>query len=236
MILFYRPGPVCGSNGGRPVDAGTNGSSCSQPPSQGGRGIEDSEPMYVGDQWNPRYDPAAIHKTTPRNGSRPLTFGERHIVRQIFGDSVDCSMVRIYRGRFIPFQPSHTAMAPAGDIFFPTPLFSEDYSVEEKSWKRSIFIHEMTHIWQYQQGYPVMARGAIRLGLDYDYELSVDKKLSDYNMEAQGNIIADYYSLKFLKDINAMRNERYFNEKWMPLYEKILADFFDDPKNSKNLP
>ena len=127
-------------------------------------------------------------------------------------------------------------MAPAEDIFFPTPLFSEDYSVEEKAWKRSIFIHEMTHIWQYQQGYPVMARGAIRLGLSYDYELSADKKLSDYNMEAQGNIIADYFALKVLKNEGAMNKKTYFDEKWIPIYEKVLADFFEDPKNSQNLP
>ncbi|CAB5714303.1 Uncharacterised protein [Delftia tsuruhatensis] len=192
--------------------------------------------MYVGDQWNPRYDPAAIHKTTPRNGSRPLTFGERHIVRQIFGDSVDCSMVRIYRGRFIPFQPSHTAMAPAGDIFFPPEIFSEDYSMEIESSMKYIFVHEMTHIWQYQQGYPVMARGAIRLGLSYEYILDADKKLSDYNMEAQGNIVADYFVLKYLKKKEAISNDEYFGEEWIPIYESLLADFLENPCDKNNLP
>ena len=127
-------------------------------------------------------------------------------------------------------------MAPAGDIFFPTPLFSEDYSVDLDQSKRSIFIHEMTHIWQYQQGFPVMFRGAIRLGLSYDYKLEADKKLQDYNMEAQGNIIADYFSLKYLKNEEAMNNKFYFDEKWIPVYEKVLKAFLENPGRGQNLP
>jgi hypothetical protein len=42
-----------------------------------------------------------------------------------------------------------------------------------------------------------MARGAIRIGLEYEYELDPAKKLSDYNMEAQGDLLADYWALKF---------------------------------------
>ena len=37
--------------------------------------------------------------------------------------------------------------------------------------RKKWFIHEMVHVWQFQLGYPVAIRGAIRLGLDYKYVL-----------------------------------------------------------------
>ena len=54
-------------------------------------------------------------------------------------------------------------------------------------------MHEMVHVWQCQLGYPVKLRGAIRLGLSYEYVLATDKRLSDYNMGAQGDVLADYF-------------------------------------------
>ncbi|UUZ53048.1 hypothetical protein LP419_29235 [Massilia sp. H-1] len=59
-------------------------------------------------------------------------------------------------------------------------------------------MHEMVHVWQYQLGYPVRLRGAVRVGLSYDYELAPDKHLSDFNMEAQGDLLADYFALKHM--------------------------------------
>ncbi|CAC9688992.1 Uncharacterised protein [Delftia tsuruhatensis] len=80
-----------------------------------------------------------------------------------------------------------------------------------------------------------MARGAIRLGLSYEYILDADKKLSDYNMEAQGNIVADYFVLKYLKKKKeAISNDEYFGEEWIPIYESLLADFLENPCDKKN--
>ena len=99
---------------------------------------------------------------------------------------------------------------------------------------RHWFMHEMTHVWQFQLGYPVRLRGAVRLGLSYRYQLAMDKTLADYNMEAQGDVLADYFVLKHLRSAAAMRQPAYAND--LALYEQVLAGFLTDPEHRANLP
>ena len=90
------------------------------------------------------------------------------------------------------------------------------------------------HVWQHQLGYPVRLRGAFRIGLSYRYELRPDAKLSDYNMEAQGDLLADYFALKHMCNPSIMRQQRYVGS--LSLYEEVLAGFLADPASVKNLP
>lgn len=76
-------------------------------------------------------------------------------------------------------------------------------------------------------------RGAVRVGLRYDYELAEGATLADYNMEAQGDLLADYFVLKFLGRPDAMRQRRYGGQ--LALYEQVLAGFLADPANRANL-
>ena len=94
--------------------------------------------------------------------------------------------------------------------------------------------HMCTHVWQHQLGYPVRLRGALRIGLRYDYRLGVDKSLADYNMEAQGDVLADYVVLRYLGSAAPMRQPDYANQ--LGLYERVLAGFLADPASRKNLP
>ncbi len=90
------------------------------------------------------------------------------------------------------------------------------------------------HVWQHQLGYPVRTRGAVRIGLSYDYELAAHKTLADYNMEAQGDLLADYFVLKYLGSAASMRQPRYAHS--LPLFEQVLADFLIQPAKRENLP
>ena len=91
----------------------------------------------------------------------------------------------------------------------------------------------MVHVWQHQLGYPVRLRGAVRLGLPYDYKLFEGATLADYNMEAQGDLLADYFVLKFLRRPDAMRQRQYGGQ--LALYERVLAGFLADPADRGNL-
>ena len=95
-------------------------------------------------------------------------------------------------------------------------------------------MHEMVHVWQHQLGYPVRLRGAIRLGLPYHYELREGAALADYNMEAQGDLLADYFALKFLRHPRIVRQRRHAHQ--LDLYERVLAGFLADPADRENLP
>ncbi len=176
---------------------------------------------------------------TPKGEARPLTPGEIEMCRRLFKDAIDYTKPRVHNREYLWFglQPDNTAMAPNGHIYFNPKYFSEDFSDPSNPNNQWWFMHEMTHVWQHQLGYPVKWRGALRVGLGYEYVLAEDKKLSDYNMEAQGNILADYFALCVLRNPFAMRQASYRNKPDAPeLYKRVLAEFLRDPSDRGNLP
>jgi hypothetical protein len=169
------------------------------------------------------------------NLARPLTAGETAMASAVFGDAIDYAKVRIFKRRYLPFglQPRNCAMSPNGSIYFHRSCCLTDFSTGDDH-ARHWFMHEMVHVWQHQLGYPVRLRGAIRLGLSYDYQLAADKTLADFNMEAQGDLLADYFALKHLDAPGTLRQRRYAGA--IALFETVLAPFFADPSSRKNLP
>jgi len=153
----------------------------------------------------------------------------------LFGASIDYARVRIYRRRYLPFglQPANCAMTPNGHMFFHKSCCLRDFSAGSES-ARHWFMHEMVHVWQHQLGYPVRLRGAVRIGLSYRYTLAMDKTLADYNMEAQGDLLADYFVLKHLGSAAAMREPAYANAQ--ALFEQVLSGFLSAPSSRRNLP
>ena len=150
-----------------------------------------------------------------RSRFRPLSEGETATASLLFGDAIDYRRVRLYNRRYMPFQPKNCCMTPNGSMYFHRSCFLSDYSRADPPavhW----FIHEMAHVWQFQLGYAVRLRGAVRIGLSYDYELAPGKTLADFNMEAQGDLLADYFALKHLHLPVAMRQQRYAGS--LPLY------------------
>jgi hypothetical protein len=177
-------------------------------------------------------DAVPVHR--PRSPRwRTLTEGEIAMASLLFRDAVDYERVRIHARRYMPFQPKNCCMTPNGSMYFHRSCFLPDYTRGDPAvvhW----FLHEMVHVWQHQLGYPVRLRGALRIGLSYRYELRPDATLADYNMEAQGDLLADYFALKYMRNTRVMRQRRYAGE--LALYERVLARFLADPRDPDNLP
>lgn len=167
-----------------------------------------------------------------RTRTRLLTEGEIALASLLFHDAINYRRVRIHGRRYMPFQPKNCAMTPNGSMYFHASCFLDDYAQAEAT-VQHWFIHEMVHVWQHQLGYPVRLRGAVRVGLRYDYELAEGATLADYNMEAQGDLLADYFVLKFLRRPDAMRQRQYGGQ--LALYERVLAGFLADPLDRANL-
>ncbi len=182
---------------------------------------------------------SSTHEVATRAEDRGLTAGEVAMLRQVFGSSVDYGAVKLHNHGYwmlFGFQPDDTATAPNGEIYLPADLFSPDFSVEPNDVGR-LLVHEMTHVWQYQLGYPVKRVRAPRPGMSYRYALAAGKQLCDYNMEAQGNILADYYLLKFRNEQRSLYELRYRQQpNVLPLYEGALAQFLANPADVSNLP
>ncbi len=178
---------------------------------------------------------SSVKQVKVKDKVRPLTKGEIDMAWMLFQDAIDYSKVKVHGEPYLWFglQPKNVAMTPDGEMYFHPLEYREDFSKED-DYRKHWFIHEMVHIWQHQLNYPVKIRGAIRLGLDYKYVLLANKKLADHNMEAQGDLIADYFVLKFLDSTEAMAQQKYKNSQ--KTFEEVLGDFFKNRKSPKNLP
>ena len=178
---------------------------------------------------------SSVKQVKVKDKVRPLTRGEIDMAWMLFQDAIDYSKVKVHGEPYLWFnwQPKNVAMTPDGEIYFHESEYQEDFSIAQpidKNW----FMHEMVHVWQYQLGYPVALRGAIRFGLNYTYFLKRGKKLSDFNMEAQGNLLADYFGLRYLKTPKAMNQKEYRNS--LILYEEVINEFLKNRKSKTNLP
>jgi hypothetical protein len=131
---------------------------------------------------------------------RSLTAGEIQLVRSVFGDAVDAARVRLIEGKWWPFQPRRSAMAPMGDIWFHPDGggWSEDFSKEPLR-VQGYFMHEMTHVWQAQKGgrfyLPLIRHPFCR----YAYDLTPGKPFRQYGVEQQAEIVRH----RFLADRGA---------------------------------
>jgi hypothetical protein len=126
--------------------------------------------------------------------NRRLTPGEIALSRSVFGDAVDYSRVRLFKGKWWPFHPRNAAMAPMGNIYFHPEggVWSEDFASEPLG-RQGFFIHEMTHVWQAQTAgrfyLPLMRHPFCR----YSYELRPGKPFGRYGLEQQAEIVAHVF-------------------------------------------
>ena len=123
--------------------------------------------------------------------NRGLTPREIELARSVFGDAIDYSKVRLFKGKWWPLHPRSAAMAPMGNIYFHPEgeVWSEDFS-REPLVRQGFFIHEMTHVSQSQKSgcfyLPLMRHPFCR----YSYELKPGKPFHRYGLEQQAEIVA----------------------------------------------
>lgn len=119
--------------------------------------------------------------------SRPLTAAEQTLARSIFADSVDLETVRLKTAWWVL---KNYAVSPNGHIYFHPADWIADFS-EVSLGKQSWLIHELTHVWQSQQGHKVI-RGAL-INRRYHYVLKVGKPFLHYGIEQQARMVQDYF-------------------------------------------
>lgn len=176
---------------------------------------------------------------TARGGARDLNAAEIALARRVFADAIDYRRVRVHRRGYLWFglQPRTVAMAPDGEVYFPEACFCEDFADPGRPWLGRWLVHELTHVWQYQLGYPVKWRGAVRLGLSYRYRLQAGRTLRDYDMEAQGELLADWFAARCLGRPDCVRDPAHrAAPDHLPRLERALAGFLADPRDPAHLP
>ncbi|BCQ41756.1 hypothetical protein ERHA54_43590 [Erwinia rhapontici] len=125
---------------------------------------------------------------------RLMTLGEINMAKEIFRGTIIYPKVWIHKGSYLPFglQLKRVSMSPNGEMYFRDE-YSPDFSKADIR-RQHTFIHELSHVWQYQHGMKVKLRGPVSWMAKYEYALD-SWPLSTYGMEQQAQIIGDYYLL-----------------------------------------
>ena len=130
-----------------------------------------------------RYSRSSVKKQQ----SRCLTIGEIALARSVFGDSIRLDEARLKTTWWVL---KSYAVSPNGNIYFNPADWITDFSVASLG-KQSWLIHELTHVWQLQQGLKVV-RGAL-IDRRYDYVLETGKSFFKYGIEQQARMVQDYF-------------------------------------------
>ncbi|WP_066797788.1 vgr related protein [Sphingomonas soli] len=113
----------------------------------------------------------------------------------MFGDALDYAKVRIANRKWAFFQPARTTMAPRGTIHFHPKggLYAEDFSTAPIH-LQGLFIHEMVHIWQHQQGMflPLRRHPFCR----YDYAIKPGQPFERYGIEQQAMLVQHLFLIR----------------------------------------
>lgn len=134
---------------------------------------------------------------------RPLTAGEIALTRAAFGGKIDYARVKLSDGpgnnplAHMAFAKGNPAITIGSTVYFKQD-FCPDFSAPGRN--RKCFIHEMTHVWQYQRmGMPAFF---LRYGEDllkargrpddmYNYAAGA-AKFGEAMIEAQAEMVCDY--------------------------------------------
>jgi hypothetical protein len=169
--------------------------------------------------------------------TRALTDGEIALAKEIYGDSIEYSDVKVHSDRYYIFQSKGLSMSPNGELYMYG-TYLDDFS-KGSALQRALFIHEMGHVWQIQNKVLNLVEAAVDIHLKnsfnyksgYYYTLEKGKDLTEYNMEQQASIIEDYFVLKHekLRSYKGVcRNEEPLDAR-IALYESVLEKFLADP-------
>lgn len=136
---------------------------------------------------------------------RPLNARETGLARGVFANSIDYPRVSLIPTDVLEYRTvGNTIRVP------------ENFTIANAEMAET-FIHEMTHVWQYQHGgtsyisvsLAAQIGGAIGSGsrnAAYDYQITPDKSFFDFLPEQQGLMVENYFAMR--RDQNAPRDQR----------------------------
>jgi len=130
-----------------------------------------------------------------RGSSRPLTGGEIKMLQAVYGDSIDYDEVRVYHKTFWWLQVRSQFITPNGNIYAPNRLYRDDYSLDPDLGLCAVFVHDLTHVWQWQNGVTVWLVGMF--DRKYTYAFTPGKTFASYGLEQQASIVEDYARLNY---------------------------------------
>jgi hypothetical protein len=142
---------------------------------------------------SPVFEETVTQITELENG-RPLNKDEMELARKIFGVSISYSKVRLIPTPLLQYR------TVANSIRIP-----EKFTIKDPEMAQT-FIHEMTHVWQYQHSgtsyMSISLQTQIVAGVTrgnrnfaYEYKIKPGQSFFDFTPEQQGFIVENYFSM-----------------------------------------
>jgi len=131
---------------------------------------------------------------------RPLLQGEIALARSVFGDSIDYSQVRVVESDILDYSGLPNTLTVPVDFRVDV----EAAAQQRHDLPTERFMHEITHIWQYQHGgtgyiseailsyIPYYITEGRREGV-YSYKIIPGQSFFEYPVEHQAQIVTDYF-------------------------------------------
>jgi len=136
-----------------------------------------------------------------KKSCRPLTPAEIKLASSVFGKKIRYSDVRVLNSPLSIVTLFASATTFDSNIRYYEPKLHAPDHARAPLLNRRFFLHEMTHVWQYQNGMDVRLHGLaniLRYPMNYNaaYPYKIGKSFHEYRMEQQAKIVEDYYVLK----------------------------------------
>lgn len=142
----------------------------------------------------------------PHMPGRPLTRGEKEMLHEVYGDSINYPDVRIHQSQatdmFLHYIGAD-GITKGNVIYLTSDVGGVDVAASTDSYNRYVFVHEGGHVWQGQNGlmpnafvmftsnFHNLLPGGGKDHADYRYTLVAGKDLTEYNIEQQASIITE---------------------------------------------
>lgn len=167
------------------------------------------EQPYRGSVRSPVFEELLTQETDLMSGAQgtPFTSVEIELARTVFGESIDYSRVRL-----LPTAEALWFRTVGNTVRIPS-FFTVDPNAPHRSrpltveYMRHTFIHELTHVWQYQHGgtsyisyslgpqIAAMVSGKGR-NAAYCYEPDAKKSFWDFTPEQQGLLVENTFTMR----------------------------------------
>ncbi len=120
-----------------------------------------------------------------------LTSDQKKLAKEIFGDSIDLTRVRVRTGA-LPGMGGAAAM-----VLGNTVIVDPKYAL-----KGGLLAHELTHVWQYQTtGSKYLSNATVHRS--YRVKIVRGRPIGEYNAEQQATIVENYYYWRYLKTVSS---------------------------------
>lgn len=154
------------------------------------------------------------HFKVCENMIRKLNNNELKILKSLYFNNINYDKVKLTNQHlFSKLLRKYSGIVFDNTIIFTKKSYKEDFSLNISD--MAFLVHEMCHVWQYQNlNYRWYKAGLehLRFGKQtYKYNISEQKKLTEFRFEQQGEIMADYF------------RQRNYNGSMLPVYEDVVS-------------